>query len=371
MDEYNLDEEIELAKLSVKRREKTIASIKKKRARQLRRQKIMLVLLLGVVALGIAFVAIGSNDNGVSISTSENVDEVEADVEEVEEETEEIFEYAKISDNYVEVQDTDIDSAYGAVLDVTNNEIIAGRLADSIIEPASMTKVMTMIIVLENIDDIENTTYTFDASIINPLIKEGASRVGYEGGETATIKDMLYGLILTSGADCAEGLAIATAGSTENFVAMMNEKASELGLTSTHFMNTWGNSEENHYTTCQEMAMIMEYAIQNETARQILGTETYTTAGTNRVAEGYSLRSTMWTRMYGTEVSGVQILGGKTGYTDTARNCLVSYAVKDNNYYICVTAMGSGRYKPIFDCFKYYDRYLPVTTTTTLEISTE
>lgn len=365
MDEYNLDDELELARLSVKKREKVIAAIKRKRARQLRRQKFLLVLILGIITAGITFVAIKGGGSEVrGLESDKGQEELAADETAVEEETKETYPYANISANYVEVTDEDIDSAYGAILDVTNNEIIAGRLADSIIEPASMTKVMTLIIVLENIDDIDNTTYTFDDAILRPLVQDGASRVGYEGGETATIKDLLYGLILTSGADCAEGLAIATAGSTENFVAMMNEKASELGLKNTHFMNTWGISEDGHYTTCQEMAMIMSYVIKNETAREILGTETYTTAGTNRVPEGYYIRSTMWTRMYGTEVTGVQILGGKTGYTDTARNCLVSYASKDGNIYICVTAYGSGRYKPIFDCFNYYGRYLPASATT-------
>lgn len=367
MDEYNLDKELELAKLSVKKREKAIAAIRRKRARQLRQQKIMLVLILGIIIAGITFIAI--NNGGSKVSGLENQEDVELATDEdvQEEETVETFPYANISSNYVEATYEGIDSVYGAVLDVTNNEIIAGRLADSIIEPASMTKVMTLIIVLENIEDIDNTTYTFDDAILRPLVSEGASRVGYEGGETATIKDLLYGLILTSGADCAEGLAIATAGSTENFVALMNEKASELGLKNTHFMNTWGVSEDGHYTTCQEMAIIMSYVIQNETAREILGTEKYTTAGTNRVPEGYSIRSTMWSRMYGTEVEGVQILGGKTGYTDTARNCLVSYAVKDGNYYICVTAYGSGKYKPIFDCFYYYGMYLPGSTNTEIE----
>lgn len=358
MDEYNLEEEIRLAKLSVEKRERVISAIRRKRARQLRRQKFLLFFILGIIMVGIGFIAIRGKGNEVSVSTNEAIEDEVSTETEVEKKFKEIP-YATIASDYKEVADEDIDSAYGAILDVTNNQIIAGRLADTVMEPASMTKVMTLIVVLENIDDYENTTYTFDNAIIAPLVKEGASRVGYEGGETATIKDMLYGLILYSGADCAEGLAIATAGSTDKFVEMMNDKAKELGLTHTHFMNTWGNSEANHYTTCQEMAMIMEYAIQNETARTILATENYTTAGTNRTPQGYSIRSTMWTRMYGTEVPGVKILGGKTGYTDTARNCLVSYATKNDHIYICVTAYGSGRYKPIFDCFKYYERYLP------------
>jgi len=365
MDEYNLEREIELAKLSVRKREKAVAAIKRKRARQLRRQKLILVLTVGVIIAAIAFIAIRSKTDKVSASADNGdvtevlADNDQADAADNEGNKEEVFPYAEIADNYVEVLDEDIDSAYGAILDVNNNKIIAGRQATSIMEPASMTKVMTLIVVLENVSDIDNTYYTFDAGLVDPLIKEGASRVGYEAGDTVSVKDMLYGLILWSGADCAEGLAVATAGSTENFVALMNAKAEELGLKNTHFMNTWGNSQDNHYTTCQEMAMIMNYAIKNEKARQILATENYTVAGFKEAPEGRELKSTMWSRMYGTEVPGVQILGGKTGYTDTARNCLVSYASKGDNVYICVTALGGGRYKPVFDCFKYYERYLP------------
>ena len=149
-----------------------------------------------------------------------------------------------------------------ALLDVENNCIIAGKNKDARIYPASMTKVMTLIVAVEHLQDLSQT-FTMTADIVDPLFREGASRAGFEAGDTVNMEDMLYGLILPSGADAAVGLAIMTAGSEDNFAVLMNEKCEELGLQNTHFMNASGLHNENQYTTPVEMAMIVRRSYQS------------------------------------------------------------------------------------------------------------
>ena len=141
------------------------------------------------------------------------------------------------------------------------------------------TKVMTLIVVSEHIKDIPNT-YTFEYEMLNRLFREEASVAGFLEGETVDVEDMLYGLILPSGADAAEALAIMVAGSNEAFAELMNQKCQELGLKNTHFANPTGLYDDNQYTTPAEMAMIMEYAMKDDLRAKVLGTYQYTTKPT-------------------------------------------------------------------------------------------
>lgn len=274
-----------------------------------------------------------------------------------EEDTEEKYEYPSISPSYVDIVSENVKSPYVALLDVENNEIIAGRNVDAQIYPASMTKVMSLIVAVEHIQDLSQT-FTMTGEIVDPLVREEASRAGFEAGDTVSAKDMLYGLILPSGADAAVGLAVMTAGSESAFADLMNEKCAELGLKNTHFTNASGLYDENQYTTPVEMAMILKYAMQNETCAQVLSTYQYTTAPLASNPEGVLLSSTMFSRMYGTEVEGVTITAGKTGYTQEAKNCLVSCAEKNGHHYIALTAGAENRWHVIFDDFEIYGHYL-------------
>ena len=254
--------------------------------------------------------------------------------------------------------DTDIQSPYVALLDVTNNEFIAGRQINTRIYPASMTKVMSLIVAVENIDDM-NKTYKFGFDELNNLYVQQASVAGFSVDEEVAANDLLYGLILPSGADAAGAIAKITAGTEEAFVELMNKKCEELGLKNTHFCNPSGLHDENQYTTPAEMALIMKYAMSNELCAKVLGTYQYTTAATPQHPQGIQLTSTMFSRMYGNEVEGVSIKAGKTGYTDQAHNCLVNYAEKDGKEYITVMAAAGNRWYVIFDGFKIFERYLP------------
>lgn len=286
--------------------------------------------------------------------------EAEKNTEQTEQETpkETKFEYSVVSESYVDIISEEIKSPYIALLDVENNKIIAGRNIDARIYPASMTKVLSLIVAVEHISDLSQT-FTMTGDIIDPLVREEASRAGFEAGDTVSAEDMLYGLILPSGADAAVGLATMAAGSEDAFVDLMNQKCAELGLVNSHFTNASGLFHEDQYTTPVEMALILKYAMQNETCAKILSTYQYTTAPTASNPLGILLTSTMFSRMYGTEVEGVTITAGKTGYTDEAKNCLVSFAEKDGQHYIALTASAENRWHVIFDDFEIYKNYLP------------
>ena len=158
-----------------------------------------------------------------------------------------------------------------------------------------------------------------------------------------------------------------TAGSEDNFAVLMNEKCEELGLQNTHFMNASGLHNENQYTTPVEMAMILAYAMQNPECAKILSIYQHTTAPLASHPEGILLTSTMFGRMYGTEVPNVTIQAGKTGYTQEAGNCLVSYAEKTGHHYIALTAGAENRWHVVYDDFELYGNYLPADESETQE----
>ncbi len=272
-----------------------------------------------------------------------------------EEPTQPPFIYPKNASGYRALDYNNITAQYAILYDVEANEIVAGRAADEFFYPASMTKIMTLLVAVENVDDLQDTfTMTYD--IIAPLIEEDASRAGFSEGETVTIADLLYGVVLPSGADATVGLATYICGSEEAFVDLMNDKVAELGLENTHFMNTSGLQDEEHYTTATDMAILMAAVMDNPTCREVLGTYQYRTSETEEHPDGILLESTMYSRMYGTEVEGMTIEGGKTGYTDEARHCLVSYAVDEETgeHYVAVVAYDTTYWRAIFDTFALY-----------------
>jgi len=209
-----------------------------------------------------------------------------------------------------------------------------------------MTKVMTLIVVSENIDKMPKT-YTFGFEMLNRLYREEASVAGFLEGETVDVEDLMYGLIMA-------------AGSNEEFAKLMNEKCKELGLKYTHFTNPTGLYDEEQYTTPSEMAMIMEYAMKDETRAKVLGTYQYKTKATAQHPEGIQLTSTMYSRIYGNEAPGVLVKGGKTGFTNEAGSCLVSYAVTNKgNAYVFCTGGATYRWAPVYDEIYVYKNIIP------------
>lgn len=243
------------------------------------------------------------------------------------------------------------------LIDLSEGRIVAEKDADTRIYPASLTKVMTLIVAVEALEDLSQT-YTFSGELIDPLVMQNASRAGFLPGETVTMLDLLYGTVLPSGADATNALAEVVAGDEPAFATLMNQKAEAMGLKSTHFITCSGLHDAAHYSTVEDMALILEYALEMPLCREILSTYQYTTTATPQNPEGLLLESTMFARMYGDEVEGVQILGGKTGYTDEAGNCLASFAACNGKEYILVTAGADSRWQSVFDAFRVYDTFL-------------
>ncbi len=271
---------------------------------------------------------------------------------------------AEYTENSTELS-ADFSFTNGVLIDVKGNTVLASKDADECIFPASLTKVMTLIVTVENCDDLEGK-FTMTAEILEPLILENASVAGFAPGEEVTVKDMLYGLILPSGADAAIGLAAHIAGSEDSFVELMNKKSEEMGLQYTHFINASGLHHDEHYSTCREMAEILRYAMENEIMREVLTTYQYTTSNTPEHPEGIELTSTMFSRMYGDEPENAFIIAGKTGYTLEAHHCLASFAIKceeneseDDIYsrkgdYILVTIGSPTKWGAVFDAIDIY-----------------
>lgn len=253
----------------------------------------------------------------------------------------------------------DINSAYAILIDVDSNTVLASRNGEARIYPASMTKLMTLIVAMEHMADL-NDTYTFTYQIINPQVEAGASVAGFSAGETVPLIDLLYGTALPSGADATAAIADYVAGSESVFAELMNEKAEAMGLTNTHFVNASGLHDPDHYSTPHEIALILEYALAIPKLREIISTYQYTTAKTEQHPDGLLLTSTVFSRMRGDEPGNAEVFAGKTGYTHEAKSCLASAAeTPDGHTYVLVTAYADGTYAPVYDAIDIYRNYIP------------
>ena len=235
--------------------------------------------------------------------------------------------------------DLELYSSSALLVDLQSGTVLSEKAPDERIYPASMTKIMTLLVAAENLPDLDRT-FTMTQAIIDPLYLAGASMAGFVDGETVTMRDLLYGAVVPSGAEATEALAQAVAGSEEAFVAMMNEKASALGLTNTHFMNTSGLHDENHYSTVREIALILQAALENETCAEILSAENYRASETEQHPDGLAMTNKFLYRVHHEyALNGAEITAAKTGYTAEAMNCCASAGkTPDGRSVICVTA---------------------------------
>lgn len=234
------------------------------------------------------------------------------------------------------------------------------------IYPASLTKIMTAIVAIEHTDDFTQRV-TVEKNVFEDLCEKDASMAGFEPGEEVSLRDLLYGILLPSGAECCLTYVRHIAGTEAAFVDLMNQKAEELGMCRTHFSNTTGLHEENHYTTAEDMAALLQYALSNETFREAFTSKTYDVEPTNIHPKGICLQSTLSKgieeiKMEGKAMEAEMILGGKTGYTDEAGLCLVSLAEISGQEYILVTAGAAGSHQTepynILDALEVYQRLL-------------
>ena len=243
-----------------------------------------------------------------------------------------------------------ISSDYAMLVDAETMEITAAKDPYGEISPASLTKIMTVITAYENIDD-PNDTFVMTSSILDPLREANASVAGFVEDELVTVRDLFYGAVLSSGADCTIALAEYVSGSESAFIELMNAKAEELGLKHSHFVNTSGLDAEGHYSCLSDIAVMMKYAMDIPFLATVFGTDKALTSKTLQHPEGLTLESTTFARMGFNHLYGkMTIKGGKTGFTDDARHCLATYAVDaDGHPYIFVCAHASTMYIPITD----------------------
>ena len=250
-----------------------------------------------------------------------------------------------------------IQAAAGVVLDMDTGTWLYSKNCDRQLYPASITKIMTALLTIENADlDAVMTC----SSIVYEL-DENASNTGLSEGEQMSIRDALYTLMLESANDTANALAEYVGGSMEGFAKMMNDKAASLGCTGTHFSNPSGLSADDHYTTAHDMALIAQAAYQNETFRTICGTVEYEVDPTNMYEEVRYLGNHHQMMKSDSEFYTSWCTGGKTGFTQMAWNTLVTYGEKDGKRLVCVLMHGNGadqNYLETIDLMNYgFDRF--------------
>ena len=232
----------------------------------------------------------------------------------------------------------DYSSDYVYLYDVENQKVVYEKNGYEQFYPASLTKMMTLLVGIENISDVEETV-TLESSIFNGLIEAQATRAGFGIGDEVKVIDLFYGIMLPSGAECTRAIAQKVAGSEEAYVELMNQKASELGMNNTHFVNTSGLHDQNHYSTPHDMALLVEYAIKNPLFAQIYGTYDYRSSPTQTYPQGLVMESTTkryCTRIYDNVCPSV-IKGSKTGFTNPAQYCLASVGDVNGHPFILVT----------------------------------
>ncbi len=251
--------------------------------------------------------------------------------------------------------DEELACQYAMIASAADGHITAQKNASEIIYPASMTKLMTVLVAYEQMTD-HTETFRMTNEIIDPLYLDGLSLAGFVGGEDVVIRDLMYGSALPSGAEASVALAIAACGSEKAFVEKMNERAASLGMRDTHFENCTGAHNDAHVSSLADIATLMTHIMSEPALAEIFSTYQHTTTPTADHPEGLLLTSTVFSRMSGDESMVCEILSGKTGYTKEALQCLVTYGVRMDTEepFVCVTAYGDTKWRPVYDSIYLY-----------------
>ena len=216
------------------------------------------------------------------------------------------------------------------VMDMDTGEVLYAKGIDEKRAPASTTKILTAMLAIEKVPF--ETQITFTDEVNN--IEAGSTHIGIKPGETLTMKDCAYAILLASANEVSSGVAEYIGTTVPAFVDMMNQRAKELGCTNTHFVNANGLYDENHYTTARDLAIIAKAAFQNETFREVVKTPYYIVPKTNITDEERWLNNHHKMILQGSEYYE-GCLGGKTGYTEKAGNTLVTYAERNGRKLVC------------------------------------
>ncbi len=251
----------------------------------------------------------------------------------------------------------DMTSLNAILVDVDNGLITGSVDYKARIYPASMTKIMTLLVAVENIDDFEKKV-PVSSTATNYAYSKKLSAVNFAIDEQVTLKDLCYGTILPSGADAAAELAIQVAGSMDEFVDMMNERAESLGISgTTHFANVSGSHDEQNYSTCEDIAKILNAAMDNEYCRQVLSAHKYTTTATADHPDGIEISNWFLRRIEDKDTGG-EVIGAKTGFVVESRNCAASYFTSAAGHnYIAVTVNAHSAWRCIYDHVDIYKNH--------------
>lgn len=246
------------------------------------------------------------------LSEEENID-ISSDLEDV---------LIQETSSTVDSNSLNLNCSSCVVIDRLSKTILYGKNEKNRVKMASTTKIMTAIVV------IENSSLDTTVEVSQKAASTGGSRLGLKAGDKITIRDLLYGLMLRSGNDTAVCLAENISGNIADFANLMNAKAQELGLSNSHFESPHGLDSDEHYTTAYELALLSDYALQNSTFLNIVGTKNYTIT-----INGYPKSLTNTNELLG-NLNGVY--GIKTGFTNGANRCLVTACKRGDMDIICV-----------------------------------
>ena len=251
----------------------------------------------------------------------------------------------------------EVQSSYGVLIDADTGEVLYQRDAEAVVSPASMTKILTLLVAVEHITDIDDT-FTMTEEIKNFSYVNGCSDVGFMPDEVITVRDLLYGTILESGADAALGLAYYTAGSPDTFVQWMNDKLAQFGLSDTaHFTNCIGIYDEAHHCTMSDMAVILAEAVKYPLCCEVLNARRYTTSQTEIHPDGIEISNWFLRRIEDKDCNG-NVLYAKTGFVNESGSCAASYLESNSGrHYICVTGNAWSAWRCIYDHVAIYSTY--------------
>ena len=271
----------------------------------------------------------------------------------------------KVEVPYTPVVLTDeILSEQAILIDLQTGRILAEKDAERAIPPASMTKIMTLMTAVEQVADLDDT-FTMTQTILNTTYDNDLSIAGFMHDETVPVRDLLYGLILPSGADAAFGLSSYLAAldipeSEQSFSEIMNEKAAQYGLSSVHFSNSTGMFEETHQASLHDVAVMLWFAMQDDICREVLTTVNYTTTKTEQHPDGIELTNMFLVKIAEEDCGAVTVIAAKTGFVDESGRCAASYAVDESGHaYICVTAKTESYEEVIADHALLYATFIP------------
>lgn len=255
--------------------------------------------------------------------------------------------------NYVLANNTisepNINAESVLLIDNKTNKVLYSKDMNRKMFPASTTKILTAILVLENHSLDEKVTASYNAVMTIP---SGYSTASIQIDEVLTVEQLLELLLVHSANDAANVLAEYTGGSIDSFVAMMNTKINELGLSDTHFTNPYGLQDNNHYTTAHDLAIIMQYCLKNDDFRKIAGQASCAIPSTNK-SEPRKYSSTNELLIAGNSNYYPNLIAGKTGYTSEAGECLVSAAYNDNLELVGVILNSNSRFKDTRSLYNY------------------